>query len=62
MGGNTTLQNTGVGGNGLGGTTGPAATPPAETSAGQQKFEGRRSKGWSALTAAVKMFGPEVIT
>ena len=34
MGGNPTLQNTGVRGNGLGGTTRPAAAPPEETAAG----------------------------
>ena len=37
---------------------GISTAPPAETAAGQHQFTGRESTGGSALTAAVKMFGP----
>ena len=57
MGGNPTLQNTGVGGNGMGGMTSPEAAPPAATEAGKQQFLVRGIIGWFAVTAAVRMFG-----
>ena len=59
MGETPTLHNTVVGGNIIGGTTGISAAPPAAPSAGQKQCMGRGSTGWSVLTEAVKMFGPE---
>ena len=58
MGGNPMLQNTVGGGNGMGGGTRTTAAPTA----GQQKGEGRGSKGFSSLTEAVKYFGPAATT
>ena len=62
VGGTTPLQNTGVAGNRVGGTTRPAEVPPSAMAAGQQKFSGRGSTGWSALTLAVKILGLTVTT
>ena len=62
MGGNPTLQNTGVGGNVMGGSASIAASPPSAMVSGQQQFSGRGSTVWSALTAAVKIFGPATTT
>ena len=58
MGGKPILKNTVRGGNGIGGGTGTTAAP---TSGHQQGAE-RGSIGWSALTEAVKCFGPAAIT
>ena len=58
MGGNLMLQNTLGGGNGMGGGTGTTVAPIA----GHQQGAGRGSTGWSALTEAVKMFGPAATT
>ena len=62
MGGIPMLQNTVVRGNIMGVMTIPAATHPSATSAGQHTFAGRGITGWSALTEAVKMFGPAATT
>ena len=58
MGGNLVLQNTVGGGNVMVGGTGTTAAPTS----GQHPGAGRGSTGWSALTEAVKKFGPEGIT
>ena len=58
MGGSRTLHSTVVGGKKMGGATGTAAAPAA----GQQQCVGRGSMGWSALTEAMKMFGPAATT
>ena len=57
MGGNPVLQNTVGGGNGMGVGTGTTSAPAA----GQQQGTGRRNTGRSALTEAVKCFGPAAI-
>ena len=62
MGGNPTLHNTVVRGNGMGGSTGTVAAPPATLTTGQHQCASRGSTGWSALTEAVKMFGPAATT
>ena len=58
IGGNPILKNTVQGGNGMGGGTGKTAAPTSV----KHKGAGRGSTGWSALTEAVEMFGPAVIT
>ena len=58
MGGNPILHNTVGGGNGMGGGTGTIAAPTS----GQKQGVGRGNTGWSALTEAVKRFGPAAIT
>ena len=55
---NSLLHNTFGGGNGMGGETGTTAAPTE----GQQQGAWRLITGWSALTEAVKMFGPAEIT
>ena len=47
-----------MGGNEIGGAT----RTEAALAAGKQQFTGRGSTGWSALTEAVKMFGPAATT
>ena len=59
---NITLHNTVFGGNGMGGATGAAAAPPETPAAGKQKCVWRGRKGWSAVTEAVKSFGPAATT
>ena len=54
MGGKRMLHNTVGGRNLMGGATRKKSAPKA----GQQQGVERGSKGWSALTEAVKMFGP----
>ena len=56
MGVNLILHNTVGGRNGMGGWTGTTAA----LTAGQKQGAGRGSMGRSALTEAVKMFGPAV--
>ena len=58
IGGTLTIQNAGVGVNGVGG----AAMNMAATASGQQKFTGKGSTLWSALTDAVNMSGPAATT
>ena len=58
MGENLMLQNKIGGEDGMGGGIGTTAAPTA----GQNQGAGRGSTGWSALTEAVKMFGPAAIT
>ena len=58
MGGNLMLHNIVMGGNGMGVGTGTTSAPTA----GWQQGAGRGSTGWSALTEAMKMFGPAATT
>ena len=52
------LHNIVMGGNGMGVGTGTTSAPTA----GWQQGAGRGSTGWSALTEAMKMFGPAATT
>ena len=56
------IHNTWVVVNRIGRNKGTAEAPPAAMSAGPKKFVGQVSTGWSTLTAAVNMFGPEATT
>ena len=58
MGRNLMLHNTVGGGNGMGGGTGTTAAPTA----GQHQGAGRGSRGCSALTETMRMFGPTETT
>ena len=58
MGENPILKNPVRGGTGM--VVGTRTT--AATTEGKQQGAGRESKGWSALTEAVRMFGPATIT
>ena len=62
MGENSTLHNTVVGGNIMGGATGTAAAPLEALIEGHKQCTGRGSTGLSALTEAVKCFGPAATT
>ena len=55
--GTPTIRNAEVRGNGVGVLAATSATPTAATVARHQKFKGKEGTVWSALTAAVNMFG-----
>ena len=62
MGGTPMLYNTGVGGNGMREVTGTVAAPLAETGSRAAAIYGKGKYDYSALTLAVKFFGPAATT